>query len=219
MKIALVSGANRGLGLEVSRQLTERGVTVLGATRQSDVRLPYGPTFRMDVDDPKSIESAVREIQLSYPRIDIVINNAGIILDKMESVLTLSAETLNKTLTTNLYGPLRVSQAIFPMLLPGGRIINLSSLCGQLSVMDDWAPAYSIAKTALNALTVQLSIPGAQKGIAINCMCPGWCKTDMGGKDAPRSPVVGAADIVWLALDAPQALTGKFFRDRQISPW
>ena len=219
MKTALITGVNRGLGLETCHQLIEKGISVIGTSRHHGIKIPNCDTFFMDVNDKQSIKSAIREIQNNHPKIDILINNAGIILDRMESVLSLSSDTLLTTLKTNLFAPLMVSQLLFPLLSSGGRIINLSSLCGQLSVMDDWAPAYSISKTALNALTVQLAIPGLEKGISVNCMCPGWCKTDMGGSEAPRSPEEGASDIVWLALDAPQELTGKFFRDRQVSTW
>src|SRR5262249_33974950 len=121
--------------------------------------------------------------------------------------------------TTNALGPLRVVQAFHPLLSKstGARVINVSSGIGQLSSTGTWAPAYGISKTALNAVTAQLA--AAMSGIPVNSVCPGWVRTDMGGPNAERSVEQGADTIVWLATDAPHALTGQFFRDRKVIPW
>ena len=112
-----------------------------------------------------------------------------------------------------------MARACWPLLTPGGRVINISSGGGQLSEPADWAPAYCLSKTALNGVTVQLALAGARERIAVNAVCPGWVRTDMGGAGAPRSPAEGADTPVWLALDAPQGLTGQLLRDRQVVPW
>jgi NAD(P)-dependent dehydrogenase (short-subunit alcohol dehydrogenase family) len=126
-----------------------------------------------------------------------------------------------RTIATNALGALRVAQAFVPHLLksPAGRIVNVSSGAGQLSDIATWSPAYAISKTTLNAITCQLAAALKDKGIAVNSVCPGWCRTEMGGPTAPRSVEEGAAGIVWLAADAPQEKTGLFWRDREVIPW
>ena len=147
-------------------------------------------------------------------------NNAGILLDEDEDVLKISVETFETTLRTNTLGALLVSQAFVPFLKKSDapRIVNVSSGGGQLpDGADGWAPAYCISKTALNGVTVQLA--AALPKFAINSVCPGWVRTDMGGSNATRSIAEGASGIVWLAADAPQNETSKFFRDRKVIPW
>ena len=126
-----------------------------------------------------------------------------------------------RTIATNALGALRVSQAFVPHLLksPAGRIVNVSSGAGQLSDMGTWSPAYAASKTSLNAITCLLAAALKDKGIAVNSVCPGWCRTEMGGPNAPRSAKEGAAGIVWLAADAPQKETGLFWRDREVIAW
>jgi NAD(P)-dependent dehydrogenase (short-subunit alcohol dehydrogenase family) len=128
---------------------------------------------------------------------------------------------MQKTLVTNTIGPLLVAQAFHPLLAKngGGRIINVSSGAGSLSEGGGYAPAYSISKTALNAVTMQLAATLKSAGIAVNSVCPGWVRTDMGGRGAPRSVQQGADTIAWLAAEAPKNLTGKFLRDRKIIQW
>jgi NAD(P)-dependent dehydrogenase (short-subunit alcohol dehydrogenase family) len=153
--------------------------------------------------------------------LDVLINNAAIIADGDEDILRLDPEIVARTFMTNTLGALRVSQAFVPQLLrsPAGRIVNVSSGGGQLSEVGTWSPAYCISKTALNAVTCQLAAALRDKGIAVNSVCPGWCRTEMGGPGAPRSAEDGAAGIVWLAADAPQENTGLFWRDREVIPW
>ena len=154
-------------------------------------------------------------------QLDVLINNAAIIPDGDQDVLTISPEAVGRTIATNALGALRVSQAFLPQLLASksGRIVNVSSGAGQLSDMGTWSPAYAASKTTLNAITCLLAAALKEKGIAVNSVCPGWCRTDMGGSAAPRSVEEGASGIVWLAADAPQDKTGLFWRDKEVIPW
>lgn len=150
----------------------------------------------------------------------MLINNAGILLDEDKSALTLTPEIFENTLRTNTLGPWLVTQAFAPLLAKGRepRVVNVSSGGGQLEDgADGWAPAYCVSKTALNGVTVQLA--AALPKVAVNSVCPGWVRTEMGGENATRSIAEGAATIVWLATDAPQDLTGKFIKDRKVIPW
>jgi NAD(P)-dependent dehydrogenase (short-subunit alcohol dehydrogenase family) len=152
--------------------------------------------------------------------LDVLVNNAGIVIDGDEKILELSDELLRKTLETNTFGALRVTRAFAPFLRKSKapRVINVSSGSGQLTGgANGWAPAYSISKTALNGVTSQLA--AALPTFAVNSVCPGWVRTDMGGENASRSVEEGADTIVWLASEAPHELTGKFLRDRKEIPW
>jgi NAD(P)-dependent dehydrogenase (short-subunit alcohol dehydrogenase family) len=150
----------------------------------------------------------------------VLVNNAGIIVDGDNGILEISDELLRKTLETNTLGALRVTRAFVPLLRKSKapRVINVSSGGGQLTGgADGWSPGYCISKTALNGMTSQLAT--ALPKFAVNSVCPGWVRTDMGGQAATRSVEEGADTIVWLAADASQKLTGKFLRDRKEIPW
>ncbi|MEX1118414.1 MAG: SDR family NAD(P)-dependent oxidoreductase, partial [Terrimicrobiaceae bacterium] len=150
----------------------------------------------------------------------VLVNNSAILLDHHGSLLELSPDTLRETLETNLIGTFRVSLAVAPLLKKSSdaRIINVSSGAGQLDgAAQAFAPAYSISKTALNMLTQQLAV--ALPHVVVNSMCPGWCRTDMGGQDATKSAEEGADTIVWLALDAPRSLNNSFVKDRKSMAW
>src|SRR6266851_57469 len=234
-RIALVTGANKGIGFEVARQLARKGFRVfLGARnekagqaaaeklRTEGVKDDYGEiTFlKIDVSKPDSIRRAVEEFSRKSDRLDALVNNAGILLDGDKDVLTITPETFETTLRTNTLGALLVAQAFVPFLKKSDapRIVNVSSGGGQLADgADGWAPAYCISKTALNGVTAQLA--AALPKFAVNSVCPGWVRTDMGGPSATRSVGEGATGIVWLAVDAPQNETGKFWRDRKVIPW
>ena len=218
MTVALVTGANRGIGLETCRQLAARGATVIAASRRGAPH-PHGEAITLDVSDPRSVRSAAAMVAERHRGIDVLVNNAAIYLDEDVPVTETTTELLRETLATNLERPLRVTQAFWPLLRDGGRVVNVSSMSGQFAQMDNLAPAYSISKSALNALTVQFAFAGRERGIRVNCVCPGWVRTDMGGPRAPRKVEDGAAGIVWLALDAPAKHTGRFFRDGKVIPW
>jgi NAD(P)-dependent dehydrogenase (short-subunit alcohol dehydrogenase family) len=223
MKTVLVTGAYRGLGFEVARQLSERGWRVIVSARRREggsaaaAKLKNASFLELDVTSDSSAARAAKEV----PELDVLINNAAIIVEGDQDILTIQPEAVGRSIATNALGALRVSQAFVPCLLKSdsGRIINVSSGAGQLSDMGTWSPAYAASKTALNAITCLLAVALKEKGIAVNSVCPGWCRTDMGGPNAPRSVEEGAAGIVWLAADAPQKKTGLFWRDREVIPW
>ncbi len=217
-KTILVTGANRGIGQEVCRALIARGHSVIAAARDPH-KVTHGEPLALDVLSEPELAAAVATVRRHHRRLDGLVNNAAIVLDQDEPLLELPAEMLRATLETNLIAPLRVAQAFWPLLAKGGRIVNVSSMSGQLSLAEVWAPAYSISKTALNALTVQLAATGRRDGIVVNSVCPGWVRTDMGGAGASRSVAEGARGILWLLLEAPAAQTGTFSRDGKLLPW
>ena len=230
MKTALITGANKGIGHEVARQLAAEGFHVFVGARNAkagrkaakEIAKQSGKaTFlEIDVADNDSVTTAAHEFSNTEDHLDVLVNNAGIVVDGDDAILEISDELLRETLETNALGALRVTRAFAPLLRKSKapRVINVSSGSGQLAGgADGWAPAYSISKTALNGVTVQLA--SALPKFAVNSVCPGWVRTDMGGDDASRSVEEGADTIVWLATEAPQDLTGKFLRDRKEIPW
>jgi NAD(P)-dependent dehydrogenase (short-subunit alcohol dehydrogenase family) len=228
-KTALVTGANKGIGFEVVRELTRLGLRVfLGARNAKAGRAAAEKLgsegdvifLEIDVSDDKSIRAAAEELSRHSDRLDVLINNAGILLDDDKDALTITHEVFENTVRTNTLGPWLVAQAFTPLMKKSRepRIVNVSSGGGQLEDgADGWAPVYCVSKTALNGVTVQLA--AALPKFAVNSVCPGWVRTDMGGENASRSVAEGAATIVWLATDAPHDLTGKFIRDRKVIPW
>jgi NAD(P)-dependent dehydrogenase (short-subunit alcohol dehydrogenase family) len=229
VKTVLVTGANKGIGYEVARQLAGKGFHVFIGARNTDagrkaadeIAKQGKATFlEIDVADNGSVTAAQREFSKSADQLDVLVNNAGIIVDGDNAILEVSDELLRKTLETNTLGALRVTRAFVPLLAKSKapRVINVSSGGGQLTGgADGWSPAYCVSKTALNGVTSQLA--AALPKFAVNSVCPGWVRTDMGGRNATRSVEEGADTIVWLAADAPQNLTGKFLRDRKEIPW
>jgi NAD(P)-dependent dehydrogenase (short-subunit alcohol dehydrogenase family) len=226
-KIALVTGANKGIGFEVARELAAKGFRVfLGARdekagREAAKKIGDSATFlKIDVSDSASIGKAEKEFAQLADHLDVLVNNAGILLDEDKAALTMTPEIFETTMRTNTLGPLLVTAAFEPLLKKSSapRIVNVSSGGGQLTDgADGWAPGYCISKTALNGVTVQLA--AALPKFAVNSVCPGWVRTDMGGSGATRSVKEGADTIVWLATDALQKLTGRFLRDRKEIPW
>jgi NAD(P)-dependent dehydrogenase (short-subunit alcohol dehydrogenase family) len=225
--IILVTGAYKGLGLEVVRQLAARDACVFLTARKSEEGERAAGSIKgdvhflpLDVSVRSSIENAARLLSRQVDHLDVLVNNAAVCLDDGGSVLDLDGETALKTFATNTVGPMLVTQAFEPMLAKSKapRVINVSSGAGQLAEgLQDWAPAYSMSKTALNALTQHFA--AALTGFAVNSVSPGWVRTDMGGKSAPLSVEEGADTIVWLALDAPQKITGQFLRERREIAW
>jgi NAD(P)-dependent dehydrogenase (short-subunit alcohol dehydrogenase family) len=230
MNTALVTGANKGIGCEVARQLAEKGFQVFVGARNRDagqkavakIAEEGGKAIFLEIDvaDNPSVTVAAREFSKAADHLDVLVNNAGIILGGDKAILEISDELLRKTLETNTLGALRVARAFVPLLRKSKapRVINVSSGGGQLTGgADGWSPAYCISKTALNSVTLQLAT--ALPKFAVNSVCPGWVRTDMGGQDATRSVEEGADTIAWLAADASQKITGKFLRDRKEIPW
>ena len=229
-RIALVTGANRGIGLEIVRQLGERGISVWLAARDSDAGEEAAESLRkagldvrfvqMDVEEVKGIRSAMKTVSASVDHLDVLINNAGILLDESTSVLDVAPDVVHRTITINTLGAFFVTQTFLPLLVKGSRIINVSSGAGEIGEgMSTYAPVYSISKTAMNAVTCQFALALKKKGIAVNAVCPGWVRTEMGGKMAPRSVKKGAETPVWLATEAPIGETGKFWRDKRVIAW
>ena len=230
-RVAVVTGANRGIGFEICRQLARRGIRTILTSRDeakgqaarqelAEEGLDVG-YHQLDVTDPESVQRLAAYIKQEYGRLDILVNNAGIAIDKGTGVLHTDLDTLRRTMETNLYGPLRLCQALVPLMRRRkyGRIVNMSSSMGQLSTMGSEAPSYRMSKTALNALTCILAAYLQGTGILVNNMCPGWVRTDMGGRSASRSVEEGADTAVWLATLPGDGPTGGFFRDRTPIPW
>jgi NAD(P)-dependent dehydrogenase (short-subunit alcohol dehydrogenase family) len=230
MKTALVTGANKGIGYEVARQLAGKGFQVFVGARNREagqkavakIAEEGGKAIFLEIDvaDNPSVTVAPREFAKAGDHLDVLVNNAGIIVDGDDAILEITDEQLRRTLETNTLGALRVTRAFVSLLRKSKapRVINVSSGGGQLTGgADGWSPAYCISKTALNGVTSQLAT--ALPKFAVNSVCPGWVRTDMGGQGASRSVEEGADTIVWLAADAPQKLTGKFLRDRKEIPW
>jgi len=227
----LVTGGNRGIGLETCRQLAARGLNVILASRDPDrgaaaveALAQEGLTLiqhTLDVTRPEEIEAALEFVQSTCGRLEVLVNNAGIYLDQQASLLDLDLADVRLTMETNFYGPLRLCRAFAPLMRRQqyGRIVNVSSGYGALSEMGAGAPAYSISKAALNALTCILADELRGGDIKVNAACPGWVHTQMGGPEAPRTPAEGADTIVWLATLPARGPSGGFFRDRRRIPW
>ena len=222
--IALVTGANRGIGFEIARQLAGKEVEVLLGARDAEegqnAAERIGATWLpLDVAEAESAREAADWVRSEHGRLDVLVNNAGVLLDEESGVLDFDEAAILATLQVNLLGAWRMAAAFVPLMGRGGRIVNISSGAGQLSRMGTWAPAYSVSKAALDAHTLQLAQALKNRGIAVNAVCPGWVKTRMGGPGATKSLEDGADTPVWLATEAPDSLTGRFFRDRREIPW
>jgi NAD(P)-dependent dehydrogenase (short-subunit alcohol dehydrogenase family) len=228
--IVVVTGANRGIGFEISRQLATRGAQVVLTARKSgagkaavkrlaaqNLTVHFRP---LDVTSGKSIVALREFLKRTYGRLDVLINNAGIIARGDAPGLKVNMETVRVTFETNALGPFHLSQELAPLLQRSkrARIVNISSGMGALSEMEGGYTAYRISKTALNAVTAILAAELRDR-VSVNAACPGWVRTDMGGRSAERDVTEGANTPVWLALDAPQSLTGKFVRDRRVISW
>jgi NAD(P)-dependent dehydrogenase (short-subunit alcohol dehydrogenase family) len=224
-KVALVTGANKGIGLEVARQLVGKNFRVFVGARNAEAGAAaakkIGAEFlQIDVSNSEAINRAAEELARRCDQLDALVNNAGILLDDDKDAFSVTPELFETTLRTNTLGPWLVANAFIPLLKKSDapRIVNVSSGGGQLADgADGWAPVYCVSKTALNGVTLQLA--SALPQFAVNSVCPGWVRTEMGGENAARSVEEGAAGIVWLASDAPQELTGKFVKDRTAISW
>ncbi|HEV3141150.1 MAG TPA: SDR family oxidoreductase [Vicinamibacterales bacterium] len=229
--VALVTGANRGIGLEICRQLAAQGLRVIltgrdaGRARKAASELASGgldvTAAVLDVDDAKSIRALAERVRTRFGGVDVLVNNAAILNSEDRDVLDTAVDDLRATFETNVIGALAVCQTFVPDMVRRkyGRVVNVSSAAGQLSTMGTYAPAYSISKAALNAVTRQTAAATKGSGVLVNCANPGWVRTRMGGSGAPRSVEQGAETIVWLATLPASGPTGGFFSDRRQIDW
>jgi NAD(P)-dependent dehydrogenase (short-subunit alcohol dehydrogenase family) len=231
-RLAVVTGANRGIGYEICRQLARKGLRVVLTSRDPEKGREARKNLakegldvlhhQLNVTDQASVAAIARHIESEYGRMDVLVNNAGILIDsRSTSVLREKEETFRTTLETNFYGALRMCQALVPLMQKNryGRVVNMSSGLGQLDDMGDGTPAYRVSKTALNALTRMVAKAVEGDNILVNSMCPGWVRTDMGGPEASRGVEQGAETAVWLAMLPHDGPTGGFFRDKKPIPW
>ncbi|MFJ8110504.1 SDR family NAD(P)-dependent oxidoreductase [Streptomyces sp. NPDC096132] len=225
--IALVTGANRGIGYEVSRQLLGRGWTVLVTARseraaaEAAARLGAGAhPLRLDVTSASDAEEAARVLRERFGGLDVLVNNAAITYDTWQRATGADLDVVREAMETNLYGPWRLVQAVLPLLRASDRprVVNVSSEGGSLAGMTGGTPAYSVSKAGLNALTRMLAGELRADGVLVNSVCPGWVATDMGGPGG-RPVGEGAAGIVWAATLPDDGPTGGFFRDGRPLPW
>ncbi len=225
-KVAVVTGGNRGIGLEVCRQLAGHGFKVILTARDKIKGGKASETLRkqgldvvfhqLDVNDTDSIKNLVRYVELEFGKLDVLVNNAGILHSDDKAGTDVSLDVVRQTFETNLIGSLAPSQAMIPLMRKGGgRIINVSSNLAMLADMVGGYAAYRISKVALNAMTCVLASELAGTRILVNSMSPGWVKTDMGGEAAPLSVEEGADTVTWLAMLPDDGPTGKFFRERK----
>jgi len=226
--VALVTGANRGIGLETCRQLADLGLRVILTSRDPEkgrnaaARIGKNVVYYpLDVADPEQIQRLRVFVMEEFGRLDVIVNNAGVYLDKGSNSLSLTEKVFRDTLDINLFGAFRMCQAFIPTMKERGygRVVNVSSRLGSLVDMKGGSASYRISKTGLNALTRVLADEVRNYNVKINSAHPGRVKTDMGGPEAPRSIEAGADTIVWLATLADDGPTGGFFHDRKQIPW
>jgi NAD(P)-dependent dehydrogenase (short-subunit alcohol dehydrogenase family) len=230
-RVALVTGANRGLGLETSRQLLAKGLRVVlagrderaleRAVRELGADAERAMTVRMDVTDVASIARAHRAVYERFGSVEVLVNNAAILEFENEDALSIPAAAYRRTFETNVFAVIELCRVfVLPMAEARyGRIVNVSSGAGQLATMSTYAPAYSMSKTALNAFTKLLAHTYRDRDVLVNAVDPGWVRTDMGGPSAPRSPREGADTIVWLATLPDDGPSAGFFYDRRAIEW
>ncbi len=239
-KIALVTGANKGIGFETTRQLAKQGITVLAGARDEAKASQAAAELSnedldvhgivIDVNDVGSIEKAADRIERDYGRLDILVNNAGVMLDDRETKPSeQSVEVWRKTFETNLFGLVATTQALLPLLRKSaaGRIVNLSSILGSITlhatpgspIYDAKTPAYDASKSAVNAYTVHLAWELKDTSIKVNAAHPGWVKTEMGGEGAMMEIEEGAKTSVALATLGPDGPNGGFLHMGETLPW
>lgn len=228
--VAIVTGANRGIGLEVARQLAHKNMTVILGSRD----LEKGKTaaemlaseglkvipHQLDVTDQENVDRLTTQVEEEFGQLNVLVNNAGILYDTWQQAFNADFNTVHEALETNTFGPWRMCKAFIPLLRRSGqgRIVNVSSEGGSLASMSGGTPAYSVSKAALNALTRMLAAELNGTGVLVNSVCPGWVATDMGGTGG-RPVEEGATGIVWAATLPADGPTGGFFRDGKPLPW
>lgn len=231
-RIALVTGSNRGLGYEVCRQLADKGLHVLLTARDAAKGEAAAKVLRhtdkdvvfhqLDIADEESVQKLLTFVRTEYGRLDVLVNNAGVLIDRDVTVLKVDEARLRTTMDINFFGTWRMCRAFLPLMRHGqyGRVVNVSTDMSILANMRSETAAYRLSKAAINALT--LSVADEVRGwgdFKVNVMSPGWVRTAMGGESAPRSVGQGADTITWLATLPEDGPTGGFFRDRHEVEW
>ena len=229
-KSALITGVSRttGIGFHIARGLLSRGyhVTITVRSKSTSVEALTAlqnscEVHEVNLSDAASIRTFGKTFRVGHKTLDLLINNAGTLLDGEISLAQLSATMMHDTFMVNTIAPVLIFQEVLPLLQASSdpRVVNISSSAGQLGdgTLQAWAPAYSASKAALNAITQQMA--AAYPNLAVNSVCPGWCSTGMGGSRAPLSPEQGADTPLWLATEVSQKISGKFFKGRTEVPW
>lgn len=231
VKIALVTGANRGIGFEACRQLARLGMRVILTSRDvaagerateslraDSLQVDY---YLLDVTDMQQVERLRQWLVERFGQLDVLINNAGVFLEEDKSVLRVPLDVVRTTMEVNFFGALYLCQAFVPLMKQHGygRVVNVSSEMGSLTRMGGYNAGYRASKAALNALTRIVANEVRGHNIKVNAACPGWVRSDMGGQHAPRSLEQGAASIVWLATLPDDGPSGGFFMDEKPVPW
>jgi NAD(P)-dependent dehydrogenase (short-subunit alcohol dehydrogenase family) len=238
-RTVLVTGANNGIGLAIARQLAQGDIKVLIGAKDQEKGIAERNQLQSEgldvcfilivVTRAISIEAAIGKIIGDFRRLDVLVNNAGIMNDTQSGIFELDPAVFHNTLTTNVFGPLMLAQACIPLVKANGygRIVNMASTLGSLNDISNpdspygavLSPVYRLSKTQLNGITVLLANALGCKNILVNSACPGWVRTDMGGSQAPLTPEQGADTPVWLATLPDGGPTDGFFRERQPIPW
>jgi NAD(P)-dependent dehydrogenase (short-subunit alcohol dehydrogenase family) len=229
-RIALVTGANRGLGFETCRQLAQLGLTVIlsardvtkgeKAAKQLIERGLDVIFYELDVSNQSYISRIAYQIEQRFGRLDVLVNNAAILYDTWQNAVNADLNVVNQALATNLFGPWKLSQVCIPLMKRNkyGRIVNVASGAGSLHYMGSGSPAYSVSKAAINAFSRILAADLYGTGILVNSVDPGWVATDMGGHGG-RPIEAGAKGIVWAAILPDDGPSGGFFYDGAPAPW
>lgn len=221
-QVALVTGATRGIGEQIATELADTGATVYaGARDPADITATNQRAIELDVTEESEITAAVDRIDTEAGQLDILVNNAGV-MDSRDSLDEMSTDSIERTLTTNLHGPITLTKYALPLLLDrsGSRVVNVSSGLGQITDSQSGdMPAYRISKTGLNGLTKYLHGEYHDDGLLANSVCPGYVQTDMTSGTAPRTPQEGAETPAWLARFKPTAPGGRFWRDKRPIDW
>lgn len=230
-RVALVTGANRGIGQGIARQLAARGLITIFGARDREQAVAAARAVRgvpgeargrqLDVTDQGSVDRLLAGIEAEFGRLDVLVNNAAIVLGSDQPASRVGLADVEATLATNVLGPWRLCQAALPLMLRGGygRIVNVSSGAGSFGEGHAGSATYSVSKAALNMLTLKLARELDGTNILANAVCPGWVRTDMGGQNADRSVEHGSETPVWLATLPDGGPSGEFFRDKQRIPW
>eukprot|EP01155_Anaeramoeba_flamelloides_P021706 Anaeramoba_flamelloidesa591308_12.p1 GENE.a591308_12~~a591308_12.p1 ORF type:complete len:236 (+),score=44.03 a591308_12:31-738(+) len=233
-KIALVTGANRGIGFETCKQLAEiEGIHVILTSRDvekgeqavkklkkdNNLELTF---MQLDVTDSNSVQSCFKKVEKQFGRLDILVNNAGVYLDEGVSILDVDIEIFEKTIKVNYFGPFNTINAFLPLMIKNsyGRIVNVSSTGGQFrNTLKPTTASYNISKFSLNGLTRIFADSVSSQNIKINCMNPGWVRTDMGGQNATRSVKKAPETIIYLSTLDENGPSGEFFQDKKNLKW